>query len=98
MRKTQPYANLLRFVERNLVVGLVEVLLDIFILVRYLGPDVYAFLDAEDAFRCGTKVLAEVMVDAARYAYIERARAFLTDAHGLVDAGAEPSEVLCAIV
>ena len=42
--------RLLRFVfERNLMVGLIQVLLDVLILVGDLGPDIHALLEAEDA-------------------------------------------------
>ena len=58
-------AKILLFFKRNFVVGLVEVFLDVFVLVRDLGPDVDAFLQAEDAALRGAHLFAEAVVDAA---------------------------------
>ena len=49
--------SMLTFIQRDFVVGLVEVLFDVLVLVRNLGPEFDAFLDAEDAARSGAKVL-----------------------------------------
>ena len=70
---TEVLGRLLRFVvNRNLVVGLIQVLLDVFVLVGDLGPNIHALLDAEDAAVGDTEVFAKAMVDGSRNAYVER--------------------------
>jgi len=96
--KTRSKGKLLRFVKRNFVVGLVEVLLDVFVLIGDLGPDFDLFLDAEDATFGDAEGLVKVVVDGAGDADIEWAGAFLANAHGLVNAGTKPRDVIEAVV
>ena len=71
MRKTQTYAKILLFFQRNFVVGLVEVFLDVFVMVSDLGPHLYGFLDAQNAALCDAHFFAEAVIDGSRDAYIE---------------------------
>ena len=96
--KTRTKGNLLLFVKRNFVVGLVKVLLDIFVLVGDLGPDFDLLLDAEDAAFGDAEAFIEAVVDGAGDADVERAGAFLANAHGLINARTKPRDMVEIVV
>jgi len=96
--KTLSQGKLLLFVKPNFVVGLVQVLLDVFVLVGDLGPDFDLFLDTEYAAFGDAETLVEIVVDGARDADVERTGTFLADAHGFIDAGTKPGDVVEAVV
>lgn len=73
-------------------------LLDVFELVRDLGPNFYAFLDAENTARSDAEVFAEAMVDVARNADEEWTRTLIAYTFGLVNTLAKPCEMLHLVV
>ena len=63
LKTNADYGKLFLFDDRNLVVALVEMLLDVLVLVGDLGPHLDALLDAQDAAGRGPKAFVKAVVN-----------------------------------
>ena len=73
------------FVQRKLVVGLIEVLFDVIVLVSDFSPNLHALLEAEDTTVGDAKFFGEAVVDGAGNTNVVWPYALFADACGLIN-------------